>query len=141
MAQRVQVAIDCHDPDRLAQFWSEVLDYSYEPPPGFESWREYSASVAQEPGESWARIHDPEGVGPNFLFHRVPEEKVVKNRVHLDMPAPRATGDRGRDSEMFVERIIALGGTKLREVVDEAGLFVVMQDPEGNEFCVGAGGQ
>jgi len=141
MAQRVQVAIDCVDPDRLACFWSEVLGYSYEPPPGFRSWREYSESVAEEPGESWARIHDPGRVGPNLLFHRVPEEKVVKNRVHLDVRAPRATGDRRRDIEVFVEQVIGLGGSELREVVDEAGLFVGMQDPEGNEFCIGAGGQ
>jgi Glyoxalase-like domain len=139
MAQRVQIAIDCHDPDRLALFWSEVLGYRYGPPPGFDSWRDYSATVAEEPGESWARIHDPDRVGPSLLFHRVPEQKVVKNRVHLDVRAPTGTGDRRRDIGVFVDRIIALGGIKVREVVDDAGLFVVMQDPEQNEFCVGGG--
>jgi catechol 2,3-dioxygenase-like lactoylglutathione lyase family enzyme len=141
MAQRVQVAIDCHDPDRLAEFWAAVLGYECKPPPGFDSWSAYSATVAEEPGECWSRIVDADGVGPNLLFHRVPEAKTVKNRLHLDVRAPEGgSGDRHRDIDAFVERIVQLGGRKVRAVVDDGGLFVVMHDPEGNEFCTGGGG-
>jgi len=101
----------------------------------------YSRTQATTPGEAWSKIVDPDGGGPSLLFHRVPEAKVVKNRVHLDVRAPRDTpGDRPQQVDAFVERIVGLGGRKLHDVTDDAGYFAVMQDPEGNEFCVGGGG-
>ena len=124
MARALQVAIDCHDPDRLAAFWSEVLDY----PP-----RTPSA------GSDWATLEDPAGAGPSILFHRVPEAKITKNRVHLDIRL--APGIPPRTTRPLVDaevsRLVALGATHLRTDEDETDYYAVMQDPEGNEFCVG----
>lgn len=136
MAQRVQVAVDCRDVVRLADFWAALLDY--EVFGGHELWAEHSRTVATYPGEAWIQIVDPDGRGPGILFHSVPEEKVVKNRVHLDVRAPDDTpGDRRAQIRAFVEKAVALGGRKVRDVTDEAGHFAVMEDPEGNEFCIG----
>ena len=80
------MAIDCEDPDRLAAFWAEVLGYRRPAPPdGHASWSEYSRAVAVDKGEAWSQLVDPDGIGPPVLFHRVPEAKIVKNQVHLDL--------------------------------------------------------
>jgi hypothetical protein len=88
------------------------------------------------------RLIDPDGAGPPFWFQQVPEGKVVKNRLHLDIfvsggrEVPMATRKARVDAE--VDRLIGLGATKYR-VLDEDGIdhyAVVMQDPEGNEFCL-----
>jgi hypothetical protein len=70
------------------------------------------------------------GLGRRLLFQRVPEAKTVKNRLHLDVHA----GDGQRAAE--VERLTGLGASVLREVKEQGGEWVVMADPEGNEFCV-----
>ena len=139
MAQRVQVAIDCHDPERLAAFWASVLDYEQaDPPAGYTTWAEHALDQAQEPGEFWIKIRDPDERGPTLLFHSVAEPKTVKNRVHLDVKAPvSGAGDRGKQVQAFIDRVIGWGGTKVRDVTDDAGYFAVMYDPEGNEFCIG----
>jgi hypothetical protein len=139
VARRIQIAIDCDEPHRLAAFWAAVLEYELmDPPDGYASWAEHSRAQAEEPGEAWIKIADPDRRGPTLLFHRVPEAKVVKNRVHLDVKAPDdGPGDRRQQVDAFVERIVDLDGTKVRDITDDAGYFVVMQDPEGNEFCVG----
>jgi Glyoxalase-like domain len=140
MARRIQVAIDCADPELLARFWAEVLDYRpQDPPPGYPSWARFSAAVGA-PGEAWSAAVDPEGVGPRVLFHRVPEGKLVKNRVHLDVRVSGAGAvsmERRRplvDAE--VRRLVGLGATHVRTVDDDSDYFAVMQDPEGNEFCI-----
>jgi predicted enzyme related to lactoylglutathione lyase len=133
VAPRIQIAIDCKDPERLAAFWAAVLDYRIaDPPPGYDSWAEHSRAQAEEPGEAWIKISDPDGLGPTLLFHRVPEAKITKNRVHLDIRAPG-------DVQTFIDRVIELGGSKVRDVIDDGGYFAVMHDPEGNEFCTGGG--
>ena len=100
MAQRVQVAIDSDDPDRLAAFWALVLGYELAPPPsGYASWADHNRAQAAEPDEGWVKIIDPDGRGPTLLFHRVSEPKVVKNRVHLDVRAPGEVGG-------FIENIV-----------------------------------
>src|SRR3954470_20869511 len=138
MARAVQVAIDCEDPERLPAFWAAVLHYRAGPTPDGASWPEHSRAAAVEPGEAWSKIVDPEGRGPSLHFHRVPETKVVKNRVHLDLRAPDdSPGDRRHQVDAEVERVVGLGARKVQGVTDEAGYFVVMQDPEGNEFCLG----
>jgi catechol 2,3-dioxygenase-like lactoylglutathione lyase family enzyme len=138
--RRLQVAIDCADPDRLARFWATVLGYVVAAPPaGYASWQDFSRSVGGV-GESWSAVVDPAGAGSRVLFHRVPEPKVVKNRVHLDVrvsaagEAPAETRRRQVDTE--VARLQALGGTHLRTEEDEHDYFAVMTDPEGNEFCI-----
>jgi hypothetical protein len=72
-----------------------------------------------------------------MFFQRVPEPKSVKNRVHLDLAAPVAgSRDRVGEIDAFAERLTALGAHRLRAVKQDARYFVVMADPEGNEFCV-----
>jgi hypothetical protein len=91
------VAVDCADAQRLARFWAEVLGYRLEDPPsGYRSWPEFS-NVMGGAGEAWSAVVDPEGVGPRILFHRVPEAKTTKNRVHLDV---RVSGPRGTSNEV-----------------------------------------
>ena len=146
MATRIQVTIDCADPDRLARFWAEALGYRLqEPPDGFASWQDYWVSRGLPPEEvedGYDSIVDPDGVGPRVWFQPVPEAKVVKNRVHLDLDvgggrtAPLTERRRRVDAE--ADRLVAAGATRFRvlseEGVDHYG--VVMQDPEGNEFCL-----
>ena len=118
---RVQVTFDCRDPEALAKFWAAVLGYD----------------VRKVEADTWAYTKDPDGTGPPLFFQRVPESKVVKNRVHLDVRAPAGDeGDRRAQVDAEVDRIVALGGRRDHDVTDEAGYFVVMNDPEGNEFCV-----
>lgn len=138
MAQRIQIAIDCVDPDRLAAFWAPELGYEQmAPPDGYASWAEHNRAQAEEPDEAWIKVADPDGRGPTLLFHRVPEAKIVKNRVHLDVKASNEPpGDRQHQVDVFIEKIVALGGSRIRDVSDDAGFFAVMEDPEGNEFCV-----
>ena len=132
LSPRVQVTFDCAEPVALARFWAEVLGY---PPPDVEGFRERlrAAGEPEENLDNWALIRADDAQGPAVFFQRVPESKVVKNRVHLDVR--RGTGSREQiDAE--ADRLVGLGARRLREVVDGAGYFVVLADPEGNEFCV-----
>lgn len=134
------MAIDCADPDRLAAFWAAVLGYAVAvPPAGYASWQDFSRAAGRE-GESWSAAVDPAGSGPRMLFHRVPEPKAGKNRVHLDVRVSGAgevpAQTRRRQVNAEVERLQTLGGTHLRTEEDEHDYFAVMTDPEGNEFCI-----
>ncbi|MFC5908040.1 VOC family protein [Streptacidiphilus monticola] len=150
MEMELQLVIDCADPQGLAAFWAEALGYVPEPPPGgHATWREYWAAmgVPEEElppgaGERPESVVDPAGQGPRIWFQQVPEPKAAKNRLHLDLKVgggrdvPRAV--RARRVTAKVERLTAAGATVLR-VLDEPGMdhyAVVLQDPEGNEFCV-----
>ncbi|MFI9504804.1 VOC family protein [Nocardia sp. NPDC052566] len=116
--KKVQVTFDCAEPERVARFWCEVLGYE----------QQGSAAI------------DPSGVGPRLYFQRVPEGKVVKNRVHLDVRV--GTGLVGAERVATLEaectRLVALGAVRvqllLADEVNESCL--VMQDIEGNEFCL-----
>jgi catechol 2,3-dioxygenase-like lactoylglutathione lyase family enzyme len=139
VVRRLQVAIDCADPERLATFWAAVLGYVFDAPPaGYASWQDFSRSAGSV-GESWAAVVDPAGAGPRVLFHRVPEPKVDKNRVHVDVRVSaigEVAATRRRQVDTEVARLQALGGSHLRTEVDEHDYFAVMTDPEGNEFCI-----
>ncbi|WP_344685846.1 VOC family protein [Saccharopolyspora taberi] len=138
----VQVTFDCADPRALGMFWNQVLGYEVPPPPpGFDSWDAFAATLPPEQrNERWAAV-DPKGVGPRLFFQRVPEPKTVKNRLHLDVrAAPGLQGDeRMAALEAECERLVALGASRQRRVDPappmEAG-FIVLTDPEGNEFCL-----
>src|SRR5262245_8760979 len=143
MAIPVQVVIDCHDPDALAHFWADVLGYQLDPPPpGYDSWEGWlrDHGIPASEWNSASAVSDPEGRGPRIFFQRVPEPKERKNRVHLDVNVggPREPpGDQRRaDLDAAVERVIGLGATKLRLVEERGERHYVMQDPEGNEFCL-----
>lgn len=130
--KQVQITFDCAEPERVARFWCEVLGYVVPPPPpGFESWGAFDRSLpAERQGAAFACV-DPNGVGPRLFFQRVPEGKVVKNRVHLDLRPVELT----REDE--VARLIALGATQLADLRRPDGRgWITLADPEGNEFCV-----
>ena len=136
-----QVTFDCAEPERVARFWCEALGYVVpDPPEGFATWDEFDRSLPPDrQGARFACI-DPTGVRPRLFFQRVPEGKVAKNRLHLDVRV--ATGLVGEERLATLEtecaRLVALGAARVRllraDGFDESCL--VMQDVEGNEFCL-----
>ncbi len=141
-AKQVQVSVDCADPRALSLFWNDVLGYELPPPPpGFESWDAFSATLPEELRNSASASEDPAGAGPRLFFQRVPEGKVAKNRLHLDVRA--APGLQGEERMAALEaecaRLVALGAVRVQRHEPgppmSAG-HIVMQDPEGNEFCL-----
>ncbi|GGL99250.1 MULTISPECIES: VOC family protein [Micromonospora] len=114
------VTIDCREPYALAQFWSVVTGFPLD--------------TEDEPGDDECAVVPPDGGSPVLLFVQVPEAKAGKNRVHLDI-APRSGT---RDEE--VERLLGAGASLVddRRKPDGKG-WVVLADPEGNEFCVERG--
>jgi hypothetical protein len=143
MAIKVQVTFDAADPPALAAFWGELIGYvEQDPPEGFDSWEAW-AEANDVPRERWgdyaARV-DPDGAGPRLYFQRVPEPKTAKNRVHLDLDVGGGRGtpleERRARVAAAVGRAVAAGATRLRQVDELGGHWVVLQDPEGNEFCL-----
>ena len=143
MAHSVQVTFDANDPARLAEFWSLALGYVIQPPPeGFDSWDDW-AQAMEIPEENWndARaLVDPDGTGPRLFFQRVPEGKTSKNRVHLDV---NAGGGHHVERASMVEAVeghvsvlLEAGASFIERFDREHEYWVVLQDPEGNEFCV-----
>jgi hypothetical protein len=139
--REVQVTFDCADPQRVARFWCEVLGYVLPPPPeGFADWEEFDRSLPAEHQGEWFACTDPSGAGPRLFFQRVPEGKVVKNRVHLDVRVGTGLVGDERLSTLEAEssRLVALGAKQV-EVLRADGInesCIVMQDIEGNEFCL-----
>ena len=145
MALAMQVTFDAADPAALAGFWKRVLGYIEEPPPeGWSSWEDWAREegIPEERWNDQSAIVDPDGVGARVFFQRVPEGKTAKNRVHLDVRA--APGIEGSDERMAAleaecERLVALGGSRVRRSEPAPPMsqgFIVMADPEGNEFCL-----
>ncbi|MFI5568951.1 VOC family protein [Streptomyces sp. NPDC051740] len=139
--KKFQVTFDCAEPERLARFWCEVLGYVVPPPPeGFATWDDYHRSLPSGHQVVWFACVDPSGVGPRLLFQRVPEGKVVKNRVHLDVRA--GTGLVGEERLATLEaecaRLVALGAVHERTLYadEDNESCIVMRDIEGNEFCL-----
>jgi hypothetical protein len=111
------ITVDCADSYRQALFWSEVTGWQEDP------------DDPNNPGDPEGRIVSPHGI--NLLFIPVPEGKVVKNRVHLDLWPTERT----RDEE--VTRLLGIGATLFEDHREPDGTgFVVLADPEGNEFCI-----
>jgi Glyoxalase-like domain len=143
MVVRFQVTFDCADPDRLATFWAIGLGYQKQAPPqGYESWPAFLAAQGV-PADQWdaaSAVVDPAGAGPRLFFQRVPEPKAMKNRVHLDLNVGGGLGvafeERRRRVDAEVERLIEAGAAKQRGFDRGHEYWVVMQDPEGNEFCL-----
>ncbi|HEX6508586.1 MAG TPA: VOC family protein [Chloroflexota bacterium] len=141
MAVPFQVTFDCADPDRQAKFWAQVLGYVEQPPPeGYEDWPAFlqERGIPEEEWNSASAIVDPDGRGSRIYFQRVPETKTVKNRVHLDVSV--GAGMQGTERRQRVnqeaDRVVTLGAVKLRVADEQGGYWIVMQDPEGNEFCL-----
>jgi hypothetical protein len=117
---------DALDPHRLAAFWAAALGYVLEP--GYDD-------------PDGASIVDPDGRGPAIGWLRVPEGKTAKNRLHIDLRVagepPWDLRERARLITAKVPELVALGATVVREEHYDGALgHVVMEDPEGNEFCV-----
>jgi catechol 2,3-dioxygenase-like lactoylglutathione lyase family enzyme len=127
MASRMtEISVDCHDPDRLAAFWCEVLGWVViHHEPGL-------IEIASSPPDDAALLEAVRSgpVVPTMFFAQVPEDKVAKNRIHFDV----SPVDVSQEDE--VERILALGATRadIGQTGDES--WTVLADPEGNEFCV-----
>ena len=111
------ITFDCADPYAQVQFWSQVTGYQEDP------------DNPNQPGDPEGYLAGPDGQ-PGLLFVPVPEAKTVKNRVHLDL----MPDDRSRDEE--VERVMALGATLIADRRGRGQGWVVLADPEGNEFCM-----
>ena len=144
MAVGVQVTFDATSPKVLGEFWAVALGYRQEdPPPGFDSWDAALEAwgVPPEHRNDASALVDPTGTGPRFFFQKVPEGKTAKNRLHLDVrAAPGLDGDeRMAALEAECARLVALGASRLRRHEPAPPMsagFIVMQDPEGNEFCL-----
>jgi hypothetical protein len=143
MTTPVQLVFDCAHPGEIASFWATALHYQAQPPPdGFDTWedalREWG--VPEELFDSRSAVVDPDGQGPRIFFQQVPEGKTVKNRVHLDLNVSGgpsvALDERRRRIDTEVVRLREAGATVLREAEENGEYWVVMRDPEGNEFCV-----
>lgn len=105
-----EVVVDCHDPVALAEFWQKML-----------------GGYLVRQSHEWVALEPPTGV--TVAFQLVPEAKVAKNRVHLDVDVA--------DLTTATESAEGAGARRIGEVVyDELGGFQVMVDPEGNEFCL-----
>ncbi|NKY97880.1 VOC family protein [Nocardiopsis alborubida] len=152
MSLDVQITFDAHDPRALSSFWRDVLGYVHPGPPGADlpegadplaAWDAFLAQVGvpEDQRNTRSAIEDPEGNGPRLFFQRVPEDKVTKNRLHLDVRvAPGLLGEeRMAALEAECARLLALGATRVRRHEPEPPMetgFIVMADPEGNEFCL-----
>jgi hypothetical protein len=152
MSRTIQVTFDARDPLRLGMFWRAALDYAVDPPPGGElgdpeetvaAWTDFlrAAGVPDDQHGSAFALVDPAGTGPRIFFQQVPEPKAGKNRVHLDVrAAPGLDGDaRMAALEAECERLVALGASRRQRFEPDGRMsagFIVMSDPEGNEFCL-----
>jgi catechol 2,3-dioxygenase-like lactoylglutathione lyase family enzyme len=106
------VVIDCSDFARMFAFWREALDY--EP---------------RDPAEDdWVVLRDPNGGNVNVSLQQVPEKRSGKNRLHFDLYAEDQLGE--------VDRLLQLGATRFDRKPEPGEDFIVLEDPEGNLFCV-----
>ncbi len=111
-ARLVHVMIDCHDAERLVPFWCELL----------------GVEVAAELGDAFVFLTRPASGSVAIGFQRVPEDKVVKNRVHPDLEVD--------DLEAATAWVTANGGSLLAEREEGGSRWNVVADPEGNELCL-----
>jgi predicted enzyme related to lactoylglutathione lyase len=114
----IGLVLDCSDPERLAEFWALAL--------GYVSLGTFGSYVALVPSGR---------PGPMLLLQRVDEPKAVKNRMHFDIEVP--------DIHAEAARLVALGATRVSEqpLTEHGTSWLLMMDPEGNEFCVCDAGQ
>ncbi|HYJ28243.1 MAG TPA: VOC family protein [Nocardioides sp.] len=165
MSRTIQVTFDAHDPESLSRFWADAMGYVNPPPPGrelspgqdpFDAWHDFLREVGVPESEwnSASAAQDPEDAGPRLFFQRVPEgtsEEVrtpsrgqltrPKNKVHLDVrAAPGLEGEERMEAlEAECERLIALGATRVQRYEPAPPMsagHIVMEDPEGNVFCL-----
>jgi hypothetical protein len=112
-ARFTELVIDCADPERVAAFWAAALGYT----------------VLDREADGTIEIGLPSGAPPTLLFQRVPESKTVKNRLHIDVRAV------GTDQATELQRLLGLGARQI-DIGQGDVTWVVLADPEGNEFCL-----
>lgn len=105
-----EICIDAHNPEALGAWWAQAL-----------GWPEHTDS------DGYVVLTPPAGAGPTWLFVAVPDDKVVKNRVHPDFTP--------EDQQAEVDRLIDLGARRV-DIGQREQTWVVLADPEGNEFCI-----
>jgi hypothetical protein len=147
----LNVVFDCADPDRLARFWMVALPgYAYPgntaerpdaPPPGYPTWPAWADAqgIPEEQRNLGRTLVDSGGTRPVLFFLRVPEAKTVKNRLHLDLKVGAGLSGEQRQQHQDAEadRLVAAGAGVARRVTEPDGSsWLVMHDPEGNEFCL-----
>jgi len=110
------ITVDCDDVLKVAEFWSNALGRSLD--------------LGSDPGFASIGRHDAERTESAWLFEKVPETKTAKNRVHVDLIDPDPSA---------VDRLVALGASVVAEHQVASHRWTVMQDPEGNEFCIAQG--
>jgi len=108
------IAIDCRDVSVLADFWTQVLGWQ----------------VLEREGDEYLAIGPADGSSPGIDLIAVPEEKTVKNRLHLDLRAD------GSSTEDEIARVESLGARRVDVGQDPSVTWTVLADPEGNEFCI-----
>lgn len=143
MHEQFQVVFDATDPHRLAAFWAKALHYEFQlPPPEFETWDEFAdkMGIPEEDRDKLVALVPKGKAGNRILFQKVPEPKSAKNRVHIDVPsgadrkAPKL--EQLAAIEAKVAELVEAGGTEGNSHSEFGSVWTVMQDPEGNEFCV-----
>ena len=141
MTTKFSLTMDAADPLTLGEFWASALGYVREPPPPpHETWEETLVAWGL-PRERWNdanAIIDPDGIGPRIFIQKVPESKTAKNRLHLDVRVSLSRDNKDMGAlRAKADELVAAGAT-LVKVFDEqfTGRWIVMLDPEGNEFCV-----
>ncbi|GAA2393923.1 VOC family protein [Nonomuraea africana] len=141
MEVEVQVAFDCTDPQRLAEFWAEAIaGYAFPAPPdGYLSWESWAdgENIPEEDRNAMRVLIDQHGKRPALYFQRVPESKATKNRLHLDVKVSNGLSGEDRKNRIEEEaaRLMKLGATVVERRTPPE-LWIVMADVEGNEFCV-----
>ena len=106
------VVVDCNEFDRMSAFWQEALHY-----------------LPRGPAEDgWVVLRDPEGRNVSVALQQVPEPRSGKNRLHLDLYTDDQAGE--------VERLLGIGATRFPRTPEPDDDFIVLEDPEGNLFCV-----
>ena len=110
---RFGLVLDCDDPQRLAEFWSDALGYA----------NVGAAGV-------YVALYPRHGTGPKLLLQRVTEAKTTKNRMHLDIETP--------DIQREAKRLTGLGAHRVTNstCTEHGSTWILMADPEGNEFCI-----
>lgn len=106
------VVVDCNDLATMLRFWQQALRYVPRDPPE----------------DDWVVLTDPEGQGVNVSLQAVPERRSGKNRLHLDLYTTDQAGE--------IERLLELGATRFPRTPGTDKDFIVLEDPEGNLFCV-----
>ena len=111
----IEIGIDCRDPEALAPFWVVATGYEL---------------GDFDPAENYLDLRPPSKEFPLIYFQRVPEDKIVKNRLHLDLYVD--------DVDTSADLLVTRGGTRLGDLQtgSAGGTWQVMADPEGNEFCL-----